>query len=265
MTKSTLIRSMGLTALMAALAMGQSLASYIPQIADGGAWQTTIVVANTSTSTAFVSLNFYQETSGGATQNWNLAFQEGSAQSLSLAGGVTKFLHTLGTDSATSVGWAQVLASGPGVEGVVAYAIFTQRIPGRTDQDGTASAAAGATRFLVPFDNSGGFITAVAVADYSSSGTINVNIQLDTGAISQGSFSIPAQGHASFGLPDRFPTTSGQRGLAEFYVTGNGRETPQLSMLALRFNPTGAFTTAPVYGQSGSPIIGVIPPPTAKR
>lgn len=41
-------------------------------------------------------------------------------------------------DAATSAGWAQVSASGAGVAGVVAYAIFTQRVPGRQDQDGTA-------------------------------------------------------------------------------------------------------------------------------
>ena len=159
--------------------------------------------------------------------------------------------------SATSVGWGEVIASGPGVAGVVAYAIFTQRIPARQDQDGTAAAAAGSARFLVPFDNSGGFITAVAVANPSSTGSINVNIQLDSGAISHGSLTLPDQGHAAFVLPDQFPETAGQRGLAEFYVTGAVRGTPSLSMLALRFNASGAFTTAPVYGQSGTPIIGV--------
>ncbi|MBZ5603554.1 MAG: hypothetical protein LAO79_14740 [Acidobacteriia bacterium] len=253
----TAIRRIGLFLFLALSAFGQSVISYIPQIADGGGWQTTIVVANTSSSAAFVSLSFRQETTAAATQDWNLAFQEGPNQSLSLTGGQTRFLHTLATDSATSVGWGEVIASGPGVAGVVAYAIFTQRIPARQDQDGTAAAAAGSARFLVPFDNSGGFITAVAVANPSSTGSINVNIQLDSGAISHGSLTLPDQGHAAFVLPDQFPETAGQRGLAEFYVTGAVRGTPSLSMLALRFNASGAFTTAPVYGQSGTPIIGV--------
>lgn len=39
----------------------------IPQIADGGAWSTTIVVINTSSSTHF-SLAFFQDAGGGATQ-----------------------------------------------------------------------------------------------------------------------------------------------------------------------------------------------------
>jgi hypothetical protein len=259
------IRSIAVLVLFAALAMGQSVVTYIPQIADGGAWQTIIVIANTSSSTAFVTITLHQETTRGNTQDWNLAFQEGSAQSLSLAGGVTKFFHTLGAAPITSVGWAQVAASGAGVAGVVAYAIFTQRIPGRTDQDGTAPAAAGATRFLVPFDNSSGFTTAVAVANYSSSGTINVNIQSDTGVISHDSFTLPAQGHLAVALGQQFPSTAGQRGMAEFYIAGTGREAPALSMIALRFNATGAFTTAPVYAQTGSPIIGVSPPSSGAK
>ncbi|MBV9505227.1 MAG: hypothetical protein JO323_09520 [Acidobacteriia bacterium] len=41
----------------------------IPQIADGGGWQTTLVLTNTSAVTVSASLNFYQETNGGATQS----------------------------------------------------------------------------------------------------------------------------------------------------------------------------------------------------
>ena len=258
------IRSSALLLFLATLGMGQSVTSYISQIADGGAWQTTIVIANTSSSNTFASVNFFQDTTGGNTQSWSLGFQEGSTQNLSLPGGATKFFHTLGTAPVTSVGWAQVIASGPGVAGLVAYAIFTQRIPGHTDQDGTAPAAAGASRFLVPFNNTGGFSTALAITNYGSSGTISVNIQSDTGVISHDSFSLPAQGHLAFALAQQFPSTAGQRGMVELYMPGSGRDAPALAAIALLFNPTGAFTTAPVYGHSGTPIIGVVPPAGAK-
>lgn len=258
------IRSITVVFFLAGLARGQSLVTYVPQIADGGAWQTTLVIANTSSSNAFVTVNLFQDTTGGNTQSWNPGFQEGSAQNLTLAGGATKFFHTLGTASVTSVGWAQVISSGPGAAGAVAYAIFTQRIPGRTDQDGTAPAATGALRFLVPFNNTGGFTTAIAIVNYASSGTISVNIQSDTGAISHDSFSLPAQGHMAFGLAQQFPSTAGQRGLIELYVPGSGRDAPALAAIALLFNPTGAFTTAPVYAQSGTPIIGVVPPTSTR-
>jgi hypothetical protein len=57
----------------------------------------------------------------------------------------------------------------------------------------------------------------------------------------------------AFALADQVPATSGHRGLAEFYSPGTGRASAgSISMIALRFNPAGAFTTAPVYPQSGA-------------
>jgi hypothetical protein len=237
-------------ALLLATTAAYGQTQIIPQIADGGGWQTTLVLTNTTTAAASASLSFYEETSGGATQSWNLAFLESvSPANLTLPGGGTLFLHTPGTDSGTSVGWAQLQAG----SGLVAYAIFTQRVPGRQDQDGTAPAATSASRVLVPFDNSPGFATGVALANSGSAAeSVSVNIQTDTGVISQASIpSLPALGHMSFSLAQQFPGTAGQRGLAEFYTNGGS-----LTIIALRFNPTGAFTSAPVYAETGSPIIG---------
>lgn len=263
MTSVTIIRGMGLMVFLATLAICQPQTTYIPQVVDGGAWQTVLVLSNTTTSGASASLSFHQETSGGATQSWNLAFLEGSTQNVLIPAGSAVFLHTLRTDSVTSQGWADMIAS----PSVVAYAIFTQRIPGRTDQDGTAPASGSATRFLVPFDNTGGFVTSVGIANLiTSSQTISVNIEIENGAISQTSIpDLPAQGHTAFALPQQFPATGGHRGLIEFYVAG-GRTgtTGPFSTLALRFNPTGGFTSAPVYAQSGNPVIGVSPPVAKK-
>jgi hypothetical protein len=232
----------------ASLAYAQSLV--IPQIADGGGWQTTLVITNTTAASATASLNFYQETGGGATQYWNPPLLEPSnPQNLSLPGAGTIFLHTPGTAPVTSQGWAQFQAS----SGVVCYAIFTQRVPGRQDQDGTAPAVASSIRILVPFDNTTGFVTSLAIVNPTfTSESVAVSIQTTSGAISQGSISaLPAQGHLAFAMPQQFPVTTGQRGLAEFYSS-----TGSIAIIALRFNPTGALTTAPVYSQAGPPIIG---------
>jgi hypothetical protein len=51
----------------------------------------------------------------------------------------------------------------------------------------------------------------------------------------------------------------GHEGLAEFTST-----TGTFSMIALRVNPTNSFTAAPVYFQSGAPLIAPdpsMPPP----
>jgi hypothetical protein len=248
--KKVMNRSLLLAAFLSPLAFAQTQVSIIPQIADGGGFQTTLVLTNTSASVATASLNFFQETGGGATTTWSPSFLEtSSTQNLNLPGGGTVFLHTPGTAGATTVGWAQIEAS----TSVVAYAIFTLDVPGRQNQDGTATAAASASRFLVPFDNTNGFITSVALANPTlASETITVGFQPTSGASSQlTAITLPANGHMSFTLPAQFSTTTGKSGLLEFYSS-----TGSISILALRFNPTGAFTTAPVYAQTGAPIIG---------
>ena len=251
MTREITSRCLSLAAFfLFALSPGQAQTSIIPQIADGGDWQTTLVLANTGASPASASLSFFQETSGGATESWNLSFLEaGSTQNLTLPAAGTLFLHTLGTASTTNVGWAQLQAS----SAVVAYAIFTLRVAGRQDQDGTAPAETAASRILVPFDNTAGFVSSIAIVNpTAASESIAVGIQTAAGAVSHpASLTLPAQGHTSFELFQQFSATTGQSGLLELYSA-----TGSLSAIALRFNPTFAFTTAPVFPETGSPIIG---------
>lgn len=158
------------------------------------------------------------------------------------------FLHTPDSAAATTVGWAQV----QGTSAVNAYAIFTQRVPGRTDQDGTAPAATPTSRVLIPYDNTSGLVTSVALANPTSAQeTLTVAIQPTSGpSIPGASISLLPQGHMSFTMPQQFPSTAAQSGLIELY-TNSGT----ISALALRFNPSGGFTTAPVYPQSGASII----------
>ena len=233
----------------------------ISQIADGGGWQTTLVLANTTTSTIQASLSFYEDTSGGATENWTPPFLEAvSLQDLSLPGGGTLFLHTKGTAATTSQGWGQLQAAA----GLVCYAIFTlHQGGGRPDLEGTAPATAPSTRVLMPFDNTAGLSTQMAVVNpTAASETISVSVQTDTGSISRSSLpAIPAQGHMAFALPQLLAATSGKRGLVEFY-TASGN----VSILALQANPTLSFTSAQAYTETGPPIIGATgggsPPPS---
>src|ERR1700722_8460158 len=138
LTRTNLIHL--LMAFPLALSVGHAQTQIIPQIADGGAWQTTLVLTNTGTSAANVGLTFFQSGANNTTQSWALTFQETSSpQSLSLPAASTTFLHTLGTAPNLTEGWAQLQAN----SSVVAYAIFTQVVTGRQNQDGTAPAAAG--------------------------------------------------------------------------------------------------------------------------
>jgi len=244
------------------LIQAQTTVSNIPQIVDGGPWQTTIAVTNTGSTPAAASLSFWQETGNqqtgiGTTVPWNLIFAERNTvqtQALNLPAGTTLFLHTLGTAITATVGWGELTETAGDTGAVVAYAIFTQRVPGRSDQEGTASAVAGVNRILVPFDNTNGNVTTLAVANPTlANENISVGIHTSVSTTQPTGFSLTPQGHTSFDFPTMFPGTAGQTGLAEFYTTGS------ISIIALRFN-TGAFTTAPVYNVTGAPLIASIVP-----
>jgi hypothetical protein len=245
--------------LAASLAHAQILA--IPQVVDGGAWLTTIAFTNISANPETVNLRFLQETSGGNTTGWNLDFAEMSSvqiqqQGIAVAGGSTLILHSLGTAANTTIGWGQ-MSEQDGAGFVVAYAIFTQRIPGRTDQDGTAPSISAVSRILVPFDNTNGATTTMAIANSTSaSENINVGIRIGAGnGIQLPGFVLPANGHMAFPFTSQYTLTAGQSGLAEFYTPSGG-----FSIVALRFQ-TGAFSTAPVYSVQGLPIIASSVPP----
>lgn len=220
----------------------------IPQVADGAGWQSTLVVTNTTTSNTDVSIFFYADRDAsdapGATLPWDPPFLEGSAADLAVPAGSSVFLHTPGTALTLTQGWG-VLTERPGV---VAYVIYTYK----QNSSATAPAVASSSRVLVPFDNTGSDSTALAIVNSNStSETVNVTFHTTVdGAITQGaSFTLPFNGQMAFVLPTQFPEVADKSGLAEFY-TDNGA----LAIIALQANPV-SFTSAPVYPETGTPII----------
>ncbi len=237
------------------LSIGYAQTYIIPHVADGGGWKTTLVLTNTTTGTATAALSCRKETTGGATTAWNLSFQETtSISNLSLAGAGTLFLHTAGTDATTAVGWCEMDAD----SGIEAYAIFT-----RTDmspsQEGTALASEATNHIILPFDNAGGLTTSMAIVNPGSvAQTVAASMRTVDGTNTITSLgSVPAYGHMSFEVPAKFTSTVGKRGLIEFHSS-----TGTLAAIALRFNSGGAFTSAPVFADSGSLIVGSTAPST---
>lgn len=221
----------------------------IAQVADGGSWSTTIVLTNTSRSTLPVSLTFRRSIPGGAgaTVSWNPPVREDHPSSINIPGGSTIFLQTAGTAQEVSQGYAELTAD----ESIEAYAIFTARAAGRM-QDGTATAVMPSGRLLVPFDNTTGLVTAMAIVNPGeSAASISVNLRTATGTISRSAaIELPAQGHVAVVMPTLFPEIAGQSGLAEFYAPSG-----TIAFLALRFSDSGAFASAPAYFESGAPIL----------
>src|SRR5665213_3905 len=232
---------------------GQSAQTLIiPDVADGGGWQSTIVLTNTSTNPAVATLNFHSDIgTTGATQPWSPSFLEvSSTTGMVLASGSTIYLHTPGTAAVLTQGWAELDSD----VGIVAYAIFSnhQTTPYR---DATSPAVAASNRILVPYNDANGFVTAIAVTNPTgASQAIQVGFRNDAGVLLTALPVVPALGHMTFVLSTQFPQIGGHLGLAEFYsATGN------ISILSLAFNPTQSDASAPVYFQSGPPLITAPP------
>ena len=173
-----------------------------------------------------------------------------STTGINIPAAASVILHSRGTAAALTQGWAELTAG----DGIAGYLIFTNTVPGRPDQDATSSAAAPASRVLMPFDNASGNVAAVAIVNpTSSTETIHVTFRLANGTVTVGDLpTLPPLGHAAFVLPQQFASVAGQSGLAEFYsASGN------FSLIALRFNATVSSTSAPVYVQSGPPVIKI--------
>ncbi len=221
----------------------------IPHVLDGGGWQSTIVLTNSSASATSVSLIFHQDTSDGGSLPWNPPLLEVSSTSgMVMAPGSVIYLHTNGTAAGLTEGWAEMDADA----GVMGYVVFTNRIQGHQDDEGTAPAVAASNRILVPYDDSNGFVTAIAIVNPTAADqTISVGFRTVDGLVAVSALpTLKAMAHTAFVLSQTFPVIAGHRGLAEFYsATGN------ISMIGFRFNPTQSFTAAPVFFQTGAPLI----------
>ena len=225
----------------------------IADVVDGAGWVTTLVIVNTTASPASASLTCYKETAAGdgSTTSWNPPFIETSlVQNLSLAGGASIFLHTSGTNSALSQGFCQASYN----DGVQIHARFQYAGAGQ----GTAPAMVAGNDVLVPVDNTGPNLTAIALVNPNqTSETVSVSFEPAGGNVSQSTISLPPLGHKAFLMPAQFPATANQAGQTEFYVSQGS-----VALIALQFNLANAFifTGAPVYSVSNGPILGAVDP-----
>ena len=95
---------------------------------------------------------------------------------------------------------------------------------------------------LLPFDNTAGFQTGIALANQSGTAqTVTVTLLDQNGAqLSSSPLSLPAFGHTSFFLSTQFPKSVNQLGILQVQgpagVTGVG----------LRMSPQGSFTSIPI-------------------
>jgi sugar lactone lactonase YvrE len=227
-------------------------------IAVGGTWDTRIYLTNISTSPVALNLVLHADNGTPLTVPISVA-QEGTTQlfDTSSFNGVlnpsSSMIIDCGAQIASTVtGWIDVLSSAPAPAAgsspaLDGFAIFsTTESNGAPPSEGTSPLQTNfESRMDLPFDDTGAFVTGVAVANLSTNATTITATVLDVNGNQLGSYSLqlPASGHTSFLFPSQFAVTTGQQGVVQFLNTNGGG----VAGVGLRANTaTGTFTSIPV-------------------
>lgn len=227
--------------LMAIFAYGESprkvnissLDDVIPQLVVGGGWSTSITLVNIDEGAVSVPIKYFD----GNGQPWVPRGLPTAPINIPAKGTVT--INTA-EDGDLQQGWAQL--DFPCCPDVSGYAIFKQRVAGRPDLEAVVPLADSySQRSVLMFDNTNGYSTGIALVNTDSftTATVTVAIRDEAGQrIHLDQFTMPKQSKQVFSMPDRFAPSTGRRGSIEF-TASPGR----ISVLGLRFNPGGAFTS----------------------
>jgi len=224
----------------------------ISHVASGGGWKTVMTLVNLSSAAASVTVTFQDDT--GLALTLPLVVTQAGASQSQVASEVTRVIAGLATlrieseapaASATLTGWADVISLGS----FAGFAIFRQRGSDGRDSEGTAPLeSTNVAALMVPYDNSDGFSTGIAIVNTGSARVSLVAIVRDEEGIVLGQYGVPmiARSHTAFVVGDRLPASVGRRGNIEVQFIGNTVATSTLTAIGLRFSPAGTFTSVPV-------------------
>ncbi len=222
---------------------GLNFIGSMPHIAAEENWTTEFTLVNKSVFLAEARLSLYGDPSGPLPLPLAFPQQPLPAGSL-LAASLDQMVApnaSLVIDSAgpqtppVQIGSAQLSAT----QTMDGFAIF-HLIPGAQEAV-VPMEIRNASSYLLAFDNTGGVVLGVALANVSAqAANVPVVIRDDSGAqIATGSIALQANGHTSFVLSSQFPATANGRGTIEFDTPAGGR----ISVLGIRTTPLGSSTT----------------------
>lgn len=191
----------------------------ISHIANGASFRTTIALVNTGTQPANFAIKFLSDPGTPLTLPLGA---DGTVSALSgvIQPGVTRFIQTTGDGVDLQKGWAELTAP----DTVDGNSIFgSQSAAGESEAAVPLSPAGGAQLYL-PFDNSPGYVTGVALADPEPlAANVSATFIDDSGQPipDTHTISVPSRGHYSDVLASPFPLTQGKRGVAHFSSNAN--------------------------------------------
>ncbi|MCC7154567.1 MAG: hypothetical protein IT161_08335 [Bryobacterales bacterium] len=211
----------------------------LPQVVDGANWQTTLIFVNLRSTPNKFSLWLFTDNGGDMFLDIP-GIGRTDAVSITLPPNMSVTIETPGTAGSLNQGWAYLFSEESSIE-IGSLTVFRQRVAGRPDFEASVpSVSEFDNRFLLAYDNTKGFTTAMAIAN-SDTSPISVSATIrdeDDHILGNETFTIGKLSKLTFTLPSRWSSTSNRRGVVEFRATGYGA-----SAVGLRFNPGGAFTS----------------------
>ena len=215
-------------------------------IVDGGGWKTSFYLLNQSGADADYTL-FFRDDAGKPTI---LHFTDGRADnqvSGTIPAGGISILETTGKDADALYGASATLKSAA-PEAVTGFTILRERVKGGADfETSVPLLPASAGTWSIPFDNSSGFSTGIAVAvSCSGQGLAPVSVVAfdESGKqIGKASVRLPSGGHSAFLVADQLPASRDKRGVIR--ISCDKPASIPFSAIGLRFAPSGALAALP--------------------
>lgn len=206
----------------------------VAQIVDGGGWNTRFAITNTDRIPVTFTIQFWGD-DGGAMLFPILNGTPGVVSG-TLAPGASYFAQSPGTSSTLLQGWADVASNGK----IGMTAIFQFSIGSPWDSLGSNVATLAGNSILMPFDNTQGNVTAIAIANTNPTQPLTVSMQFETdgGARSNTSIVLQPHGHQAFVVPVMNPAVAGFRGSIQFTAPSS-----DIAAMGLEFTSTGQFTS----------------------
>lgn len=214
--------------------LNYSSALRVAHVLDGAAFSTQFAIVNLTQTLNSYRFRFWDDDGntlippiqGGATGDVAGA----------LAPGAISFAQTAGSSTPLLQGWAEVASTGS----IGLLAIVRLNVPGSIDSQAAITGAPSGSNVFLPFDNTQGSVTGVAIANSNPTQSVNISmlVTLENGAQSTTSITIPAHGHTAFALPANSPATVGSRGTLRF-IAGS----PDVSVVGLRFGANNTFVS----------------------
>ena len=213
------------------------------QIASGSGITTTIVLVNTGGVPAHTHVGFYVDEGGPLSLPLTLPQTGISMNTSSLNQTIAPNATFIAVSTEPSnlpplVGSARVTSDGR-VDGFVIYHFAWSGQEAIVPMETRAASA-----YMLPFVNPPFGSTGIAIAN-TATGNVDVSVWMQVGGtyIGLGTLTVPASGHTSFVLDQKFPSTTWlPTSIIQFRAPTAG----QISVIGLTFDPLGHTTALPV-------------------